>query len=173
MPNPILAVTEGDPAEIGLEIALKALADKQVLAACRPLLVGDAEVLTYFGDLLKISLALKPIAAVAEARKEGIQAAGPFGADTLLLRKDFDGYLMMLHDQGHIPAKLLGFDRTSALTIGAPVRFATVAHGSGLDIAGKGLADPSCLIRTIERMAAGTVESAKTSPPVRRQAKNN
>jgi len=68
MTKPILAVTGGDPAGIGPEIALKALADKQVRAACRPLLVGDAEVFTVYRDLLKIPLALKPIPAVAEAR---------------------------------------------------------------------------------------------------------
>lgn len=68
MAKPILAVTGGDPAGIGPEIALKALADKQVRAACRRLLVGDAEVFTVYRDLLKIPLALKPIPAVAEAR---------------------------------------------------------------------------------------------------------
>ncbi len=68
MAKPILAVTGGDPAGIGPETALKALADGRVRAACRPLLVGDAGVFTYYRDRLGIPLDLKPIAAVAEAR---------------------------------------------------------------------------------------------------------
>ena len=68
MTKPTLAVTEGDSAGIGPEIALKALADQQVRAACRPLLVGDAAVFTVYRDLLKIPLALKPIPNLAEAR---------------------------------------------------------------------------------------------------------
>jgi 4-hydroxythreonine-4-phosphate dehydrogenase len=91
--------------------------------------------------------------AVAAARAEGIGAEGPFGADTMFLDRSYDAYLVMYHDQGHIPAKLLGFDATAAFTIGTPVFFTTVAHGSAADIAGKGVADPSALIRTIVRMS--------------------
>ena len=91
--------------------------------------------------------------AVTRAVGEGIDAHGPFGADTLLLDRTFDAYVVMFHDQGHIPAKLTGFDAISAFAIGAPIRFASVGHGSALDIAGQGIADPSSLIRTIERIA--------------------
>ena len=84
---------------------------------------------------------------------EGINAHGPFGADTLLLDRTYDAYVMMFHDQGHIPAKLTGFDAISAFTIGTPIRFATVGHGSALDIAGQGTADPSSLIRTTKRIS--------------------
>ncbi len=91
--------------------------------------------------------------AVVEAAGEGIDAHGPFGADTLLLDRTFDAYVVMFHDQGHIPAKLTGFDAISAFAIGTPIRFASVGHGSALDIAGQGTADPSSLIRTIERIS--------------------
>ena len=91
--------------------------------------------------------------AVAEAAGEGIDAHGPFGADTLLLDRTFDAYVVMFHDQGHIPAKLTGFDAISAFAIGTPIRFASVGHGSALDIAGQGTADPSSLIRTIDRIS--------------------
>ncbi len=91
--------------------------------------------------------------AVACAAGEGIDAHGPFGADTLLLDRSYDAYLVMFHDQGHIPAKLTGFDAISAFAIGTPIRFASVGHGSALDIAGHGSADPSSLIRTIERIS--------------------
>jgi len=90
--------------------------------------------------------------AVAAAAGEGIDAHGPFGADTLLLDRTYDAYVVMFHDQGHIPAKLTGFDAISAFAIGTPIRFASVGHGSALDIAGQGIADPSSLIRTIERI---------------------
>lgn len=54
----------------------------------------------------------------------------------------------MFHDQGHIPAKLTGFDAISAFAVGAGIAFASVGHGSALDIA-----NPSSLIRTIERIS--------------------
>jgi 4-hydroxythreonine-4-phosphate dehydrogenase len=92
--------------------------------------------------------------AIADARASGIDASGPFGADTMLLDRGYDAYVVMLHDQGHVPAKLVGFDSTSAVPVGVPVLFASVAHGSAFDIAGKGIADPSCLARTILRLAA-------------------
>ena len=91
--------------------------------------------------------------AVSAATGEGIDAHGPFGADTMLLDRSFDVYVVMFHDQGHIPAKLTGFDAISAFAVGTPIRFASVGHGSALDIAGRGTADPSSLIKTIERIS--------------------
>ena len=91
--------------------------------------------------------------AVIEAKKVGVNAFGPFGADILLLDPTYDAYVVMFHDQGHIPAKLTGFNSISAFAIGSPIRFASVGHGSALDIAGQGSADPSSLIRTIERIS--------------------
>lgn len=91
--------------------------------------------------------------AIEAARAAGIDAHGPFGADTMYLDRSYDAYVAMVHDQGHIPAKLLGFDSTAAFTIGTPVFFATVAHGSAADIAGKGVADPGAMIETLVRMA--------------------
>jgi 4-phospho-D-threonate 3-dehydrogenase / 4-phospho-D-erythronate 3-dehydrogenase len=91
--------------------------------------------------------------AIAAAQAEGIDAHGPFGADTMYLDRSYDAYVVMTHDQGHIPAKLLGFDSTAAFTIGTPVFFATVAHGSAADIAGKGVADPGAMTETLIRMA--------------------
>ena len=89
--------------------------------------------------------------AVEEARRGGIDARGPFGADTMYLDDSYDAYLVMLHDQGHIPAKLAG--GAAAFAIGAPILFSSVAHGSALDIAGKGSANPETLIRTILHIA--------------------
>lgn len=91
--------------------------------------------------------------AINDARAEGIDVHGPFGADTMYLDTGFDGYLVMYHDQGHVPAKLIGFDSISAFTIGTPVLFSSVGHGSALDIAGTGRANPNPLICTILRVA--------------------
>ena len=91
--------------------------------------------------------------AIADARTQGIDADGPFGADTMFVMDGYDAFVVMYHDQGHIPAKLAGRDG-AAFTIGTPIMFATVAHGSAHDIAGKGVADPSALIGTILALAA-------------------
>ena len=58
----------------------------------------------------------------------------------------------MLHDQGHIPAKLLAENATAAMTIGTPILFASVAHGSAHDIAGKGVANPAAMIEAVRQL---------------------
>ena len=93
------------------------------------------------------------IPAIARAAQDGIAASGPFGADTMFRKKDCDAYIVMLHDQGHIAAKLQAFNRTAGLSIGSPILFSSVAHGSAHDIAGKGLADPGAVIEAVTRLA--------------------
>src|SRR6516225_611953 len=83
---------------------------------------------------------IKPAIEAAAAR--GLAVTGPFGGDTLFHRRGFDAFIVMLHDQGHIAAKLLARNAVAALTIGSPILFSSVAHGSAHDIAGKGIADP-------------------------------
>ena len=97
--------------------------------------------------------------AIAEAQESGVDAYGPFGADTMYLDESYDAYVVMFHDQGHIPAKLLGFNGTAAFAIGTPVLFSSVAHGSALDIAGRGKADPGALIWAIKQVS-GAADSA-------------
>jgi 4-hydroxythreonine-4-phosphate dehydrogenase len=91
--------------------------------------------------------------AIADAAAEGIAVSGPFGADTMFHIGGIDAFVVMLHDQGHIAAKLLAPHAASALTIGTPILFASVAHGTGHDIAGKGTADPAAMIEAVLRMA--------------------
>jgi 4-hydroxythreonine-4-phosphate dehydrogenase len=91
--------------------------------------------------------------AIRAAAGEGIDVSGPFGADTMFRKKDCDAYIVMLHDQGHIAAKLMAFNRTAGLSIGSPILFSSVAHGSAHDIAGKGVADPGAMIEAITRLA--------------------
>ena len=91
--------------------------------------------------------------AIQEARRAGMTVDGPIGADTLIQRKGYDAYVVMLHDQGHVAAKLLAPQRVAALTIGTPVLFSSVAHGSALDIAGQGKANPDAMVEAITRLA--------------------
>ena len=91
--------------------------------------------------------------ALEQARREGMAVDGPIGADTLIQRAGYDAYVVMLHDQGHVAAKLLAPQRVAGLTIGTPVLFSSVAHGSALDIAGKGCADHGAMVQALERMA--------------------
>jgi 4-hydroxy-L-threonine phosphate dehydrogenase PdxA len=91
--------------------------------------------------------------ALEEARARGIRVAGPFGADTMFHKKNVDAFVVMLHDQGHITAKLLARNATAGLAIGSPILFSSVAHGSGHDIVGKGVADPTAMIEAVMRLA--------------------
>jgi 4-hydroxy-L-threonine phosphate dehydrogenase PdxA len=95
--------------------------------------------------------AIRP--AVETAAADGIAVTGPFGADTLLQRKGFDAFIVMLHDQGHIPAKLMAPHSSTAFTIGTPILFASVAHGSAHDIAGQGIASPNAMIDAVLRLS--------------------
>jgi 4-hydroxythreonine-4-phosphate dehydrogenase len=92
--------------------------------------------------------------AIADAARDGIDVAGPFGADTMFHKKGCDAYVVMLHDQGHITAKLLAHNATAGLAIGTPILFSSVAHGSAFDIAGKGVANPAAMIEAIKRLCA-------------------
>jgi 4-hydroxythreonine-4-phosphate dehydrogenase len=91
--------------------------------------------------------------AIEAAARDGIDVSGPFGADTMFRKAGCDAFIVMLHDQGHIAAKLQAFNRTAGLSIGSPILFSSVAHGSAHDIAGKGQADPGAMIEAITRLA--------------------
>ncbi|HXM57827.1 MAG TPA: 4-hydroxythreonine-4-phosphate dehydrogenase PdxA [Candidatus Dormibacteraeota bacterium] len=99
--------------------------------------------------------------AVAAARAAGIDASGPWPADTLFWRAargDFDLVVAMYHDQGHIPVKLGGFDEGVNVTLGLPFPRASVDHGTAFDIAGRGIArwqSMAAAIRVGARLAAG------------------
>lgn len=99
--------------------------------------------------------------AVARARQAGMPALGPFPADTIFLRAtrgEFDGVVIMYHDQGQIATKLLGFDHGVTVSGGLSVNILTPAHGTAFDIAGQGIANPGAFqaaVRLAARMAGG------------------
>ncbi len=92
--------------------------------------------------------------AVQRLRARGVQVDGPVGADLLLADRAHDLYVAMFHDQGHIPVKLLAPRQASALSIGADVILSSVGHGSAMDIAGRGIADPGAMVAAVARLAA-------------------
>ncbi len=99
--------------------------------------------------------------AVEAARGDGIDARGPFPADTIFVRArrgELDGIVSMYHDQGQIALKLLGFERGVTVGGGLPIVLTTPAHGTAHDIAGRGVADPGAFRRAVEvasRLARG------------------
>jgi 4-hydroxythreonine-4-phosphate dehydrogenase len=91
--------------------------------------------------------------AVQRLADAGINASGPFPADTLFQRAfggAWDGVVALYHDQGHIPVKLLGMHEAVNITLGLPIIRTSVAHGTAFDIVGTGLADPASMIAAIE-----------------------
>ncbi|WP_333982047.1 PdxA family dehydrogenase [Burkholderia gladioli] len=94
--------------------------------------------------------------ALKAARELGIDADGPFGADTMFQKSGYDAFVVMYHDQGHIAAKLLATNRTAGMTIGTPVLFSSVAHGSALDIAGGNRANPEAVVEAVHRLVSAT-----------------
>lgn len=89
------------------------------------------------------------VPAVKECRSKGLTVSGPVPPDTVFYRaaikKDFDIVVVMYHDQGHIPIKVLGFDTGVNVTVGLPFIRTSVDHGTAFDIAGKGIADSKSL----------------------------
>ncbi len=96
------------------------------------------------------------VPALAAARARGIDAQGPFPADTVFLKaRDgvFDLTLALYHDQGLMAVKLLGFGTVVTLLVGLPLIRTSTGHGTAFDIAGKNVADHRNLLEAI-RVAA-------------------
>lgn len=93
-------------------------------------------------------------------RLEGYCLAGPLSADTMFhaaARETYDAAIAMYHDQALIPIKTLDFDRGVNVTLGLPFVRTSPDHGTALDIAGRGMANPTSLIealRLASRMSA-------------------
>lgn len=104
---------------------------------------------------------------LARLRAEGLQLVGPLPADTAFLPaklRGFDAVVAMYHDQGLPVLKYSGFEQAVNLTLGLPYPRVAVDHGTALELAGRGVADPSSLIaaaRTCARIARvrGTIRA--------------
>ena len=95
--------------------------------------------------------------AVDVCRSRGIDARGPFPADTIFiraLRGEFDVVVACYHDQGLIPVKMAAFGKAVNVTLGLPIVRTSVDHGTAFDIARKGMADPSSMIEAVKLAAA-------------------
>jgi 4-hydroxythreonine-4-phosphate dehydrogenase len=110
-----------------------------------------------FGNLEEENLI---IPAIEKARNEGMQLLGPLPPDTAFtasIRESIDAYVCMYHDQGLIPVKALAFEEAVNVTLGLPIIRTSVDHGTALDIAWQGKADPSSLksaVRLAVRMCS-------------------
>lgn len=91
--------------------------------------------------------------AVDNAKEKNINVFGPIPPDTVFVKAvngDYDIVVVMYHDQGHIPVKLLGFDSGVNVTLGLPIIRTSVDHGTAFDIAWKGKAYDTSLVKAIE-----------------------
>jgi 4-hydroxythreonine-4-phosphate dehydrogenase len=118
--------------------------------------------------------------AIKQAREEGMMVDGPVPPDTVFSKMQggqYDVIVVMYHDQGHIPVKLVGFqydDKTKTwgsvsgvnITCGLPIIRTSVDHGTAFGKAGEGRANPESMIQAIQvaaRLASSKVGSV--SPP--------
>jgi 4-hydroxythreonine-4-phosphate dehydrogenase len=91
--------------------------------------------------------------AAAALRAEGINISDPLPADTLFhdeARARYDAHICLYHDQALIPVKTLDFWGGVNVSLGLPIVRTSPDHGTGFDIAGKGIARPDSLIQAIK-----------------------
>jgi 4-hydroxythreonine-4-phosphate dehydrogenase len=84
------------------------------------------------------------------AREAGID--GPLPADTVFVRAmrgDFDAVIAPYHDVGMTAIKVASFGQAVNVTLGLPFPRTSPDHGTALDIAGKGIASPTSMVRAI------------------------
>ena len=90
--------------------------------------------------------------AIEQARTAGVDAHGPYPADSLFhraLQGEFDAVLAMYHDQGLAPLKLHAFGHAVNVTLGLPLVRTSVDHGTAFDIAGRDEASATSLVEAI------------------------
>ena len=94
--------------------------------------------------------------ALARLRRSGLDLRGPVPADTAFLPAELarcDAVLAMYHDQGLPVLKHAAFGDAVNVTLGLPIVRTSVDHGTALDLAGTGRADPGSMLAAL-RMAA-------------------
>lgn len=101
--------------------------------------------------------------AIAQLREEGIDATGPFAADTMFhprARAQYDAALCCYHDQALIPLKALHFDEGVNITLGLPVVRTSPDHGTAFALAGQNRAEPGAMIAAIAMAASAAAHRA-------------
>jgi len=104
--------------------------------------------------------------AVAQLKRDGIDARGPLPADSLFherARATYDAALCMYHDQALIPIKTLAFDHAVNVTLGLPFVRTSPDHGTAFDIAGTGRADPTSLVAALH-LALRLAKAGSSAP---------
>ena len=107
---------------------------------------------------------------VDKLRAGGVDCSGPISSDVIFikaLRGDYDGVVMMYHDQGQIATKLLGFNKGVTVTAGLKTVFTTPAHGTAFDIVGQGKADPGAMeqaLRIAAKLASARLAARNAEP---------
>lgn len=102
---------------------------------------------------------------IAALRREGAMVTGPASADSLFhedARKQYDAVVCMYHDQALIPIKTLDFDRAVNVTLGLPFVRTSPDHGTALDIAGQGRANPTSFLSALRLAAQIATNRART-----------
>lgn len=133
----------------------KLLGREPVLAVCG--LNPHAGENGLFGNREEESIILP---AIEKMRLNGYQLIGPLPPDTAFTptrRMQTDAYICMYHDQALIPVKALAFDSAVNVTLGLPIVRTSVDHGTALDIAWQGKADPRSLKSAVRLAARLTV----------------
>jgi 4-hydroxythreonine-4-phosphate dehydrogenase len=106
--------------------------------------------------------------ALALARNAGIRVTGPLPPDTAFVPevcRQFDGLVAMYHDQGLIPVKMSAFHAAVHVTLGLDAIRTSPDHGTGFDLAGRGVANPGSMRAAIElAIELATVRQRQRAP---------
>jgi len=136
-----------DPIDLGHQACVRMGLSKPRVAVCG--LNPHASENGQFGDEEQRIIA----PAIELARQHGIDASGPWPADTLFhqaVAGQYDLVVAMYHDQGLIPVKLLAFDEAVNVTLGLPIIRTSVDHGTAFDIVGRNRANPGSMKAAIQ-----------------------
>jgi 4-hydroxythreonine-4-phosphate dehydrogenase len=115
--------------------------------------------------------AIKP--AIEAARSRGMHVSGPVPADSVFHMARigrYDAVLSLYHDQGHIAAKMMDFEKTVSVTLGLPILRTSVDHGTAFDIAGTGRASAVSMIEAIKVAAEYVVRGVRLGDDVAQAA---
>ena len=112
---------------------------------------------------------------IARLKAEGFDLRGPLSADTMFhprARATYDAAICMYHDQALIPIKTLDFDGGVNVTLGLPFIRTSPDHGTGFDIAGKGVANPLATILSAAMMLRYTLNQPEAADRIESAVKS-